>query len=93
MRLATCLDRGTLAKNTASPVEVLTPLAPLFRATVFSRSSTISTAKFDLDLGLASFRSASRHAEQQELLSEIKADVPISAKDLAAVAEEVRAWT
>jgi hypothetical protein len=79
-----------LAKNATSPVEVLAPLAPLLSSTgIQSLLDNLDRLSSDPELGVALAESKAATPDQQELLSEIKADVPMPAKDLAAIAEEV----
>ncbi|MGA8035269.1 MAG: hypothetical protein WA823_20195 [Candidatus Acidiferrales bacterium] len=78
-----------LAKNSASPVEVLTPLAPLLSSNgIQSLLDNLDRLSSDPDLGLALTEAPAATPEQQELLGEIKADVPLPTKDLAEAAAE-----
>jgi hypothetical protein len=78
-----------LAKNTASPVEALAPLAPLLSSHgIQSLLDNLDRLSADPELGLALADTEAATPEQQELLGEIKADVPIAVKDLAEAAAE-----
>jgi hypothetical protein len=79
-----------LAKNSSSPVEVLTPLAPLLSSNgIQSLLDNLDRLSSDPELGLALADSKAATADQQELLSEIKADVPIAPKELAEAAAAI----
>jgi len=78
-----------LAKNTAAPVEALTPLAPLLSsAGIQSLLDNLGRLTDDPELGVALAETSAATPEQQELLQEIRADVPIETKDLEDVAKE-----
>jgi diadenosine tetraphosphate (Ap4A) HIT family hydrolase len=78
-----------LAKNTASPVEALTPLAPLLSsAGIQSLLDNLGRLTDDPELGVALAETSAATPEQQELLQEITADVPIETKELEDVAKE-----
>jgi len=78
-----------LAKNWASPVEALTPLAPLLSSNgIQSLLDNLDRLSTDPELGVALSETSAATPEQQELLQEIKADKPIETKDLEDVAQE-----
>lgn len=79
-----------LAKNTSSPVDALTPLAPLLSSNgIQSLLDNLDRLSSDPDLPLALAESKAATPDQQELLGEIKADVPIAPKDLADAAASI----
>jgi hypothetical protein len=78
-----------LAKNTASPVEALTPLAPLLSSTgIQSLLDNLDRLSSDPELGVALAETTAATPDQQELLQEIKADAPIATKDIEDAAAE-----
>jgi hypothetical protein len=79
-----------LAKNAASPVEVLTPLAPLLSSHgIQSLLDNLDRLSSDPDLGSALAASTAATAEQQELLSEIDSNVPLPVQEIELAAEEI----
>jgi hypothetical protein len=78
-----------LARNWASPVEALTPLAPLLSSNgIQSLLDNLDRLTTDPELGVALSETSAATPDQQELLQEIKADKPIEPKDLEDVAQE-----
>ena len=78
-----------LAKNSASPVEALTPLAPLLSSNgIQSLLDNLDRLSSDPELGVALSETPVATPEQHELLQEIKADVPIATKDMEDAAEQ-----